>query len=485
MKLFGKRKKASEEGVQSNPSTPTTTNTSSTSTTTHHHANHIQHSKESEEDINVSSYFSADFVPPSQTDDKETVKEEKKEHDIEELLNMDHKDLNAKQRRVLKRYHERGSTTETITDPAPDPDTDTANSTPTAAIFSKQKGKEEEETPKEESESSSEESDSSDEEEESTEMAIDVEQEAVAVPAPTPTPVAVPVETPVETDTLKEEQEEKIEEEKKVTAAAATATATKELLSIEEIAEQLRAVNSKERRKLLRTLAVDYDADFLVKATEASKQAVVVVAVAVDAPVAVAEAIDEPMDPQVLEVANQLKNLNSKERRKLLRQLASQYDAEFLEQVTDFSKKIAEENELKQVQEQEKSAATATATGATVNDSGKRKAGEMTGSTDADGGKKKTKLKDLSHLPPDERARREKQREMQQEAADRRAAGDVLTRHPLNSERRRANRRKPGRAGKIAKMKKESKEKQQSGNVSLTHDSSGYTMRHVKKGGRD
>ena len=153
--------------------------------------------------------------------------------------------------------------------------------------------------------------------------------------------------------------------------------------------------------------------------------------------------------------------------------------------MTEFSKKIAEENELKQVQEQEKStsAATGTGAGATVNDSGKRKAGEMTGSTD--GGKKKAKLKDLSHLPPDERARREKQREMQQEAADRRAAGDVLTRHPLNSERRRANRRKPGRAGKIAKMKKEFKEKQQSGNVSLTHDSSGYTMRHVKKGGRD
>jgi hypothetical protein len=159
--------------------------------------------------------------------------------------------------------------------------------------------------------------------------------------------------------------------------------------------------------------------------------------------------------------------------------------------VTEFSKKIAEENELKQVQEQEKSTSAATGAGATVNDSGKRKAGEMTGSTDggadanADGGKKKAKLKDLSHLPPDERARREKQREMQQEAADRRAAGDVLTRHPLNSERRRANRRKPGRAGTIAKMKKEFKEKQQSGNVSLTHDSSGYTMRHVKKGGRD
>ena len=81
-------------------------------------------------------------------------------------------------------------------------------------------------------------------------------------------------------------------------------------------------------------------------------------------------------------------------------------------------------------------------------------------------------------MPPEERARREKQREMQKEAAERRASGEVLTRHPLNSERRRANRRKPGKAGKYALYKKQMKEKQE--NVK-EFNAGGYHMRHIKK----
>jgi hypothetical protein len=53
---------------------------------------------------------------------------------------------------------------------------------------------------------------------------------------------------------------------------------------------------------------------------------------------------------------------------------------------------------------------------------------------------------DWSKLPPEERLRREEQRKLQKEAAIRRENGEVSTskhRHPLNSERRRANRRKP------------------------------------------
>ena len=465
MKLFGKRKKASEDGIQSNPSTPAKADEQQ------NQEQKQKQKKQQEQEEQVSSYFSAGFVPPSQTDKdgkgKLSNKDEKKEHDIDELLAMDHKELNAKQRRVLKRYHERGSATtdtdaatdaidiDTATATATDTDTttDTTMDTTTAAI-----SKEKEDKPKEE------ESETVNKKEESTGMTIDsttpksttIEEGAVTAP----------VEIP------KEEQEQKIEEEKvqEAVPAPAPVPAPKELLSIEAIAEQLRAVNSKERRKLLRALAVDYDADFLNKATEASKLVVVVPVVDAD-PVVVDAA---PVDEKVQEVANQLKGLNSKERRKLLRQLASQYDEAFLQQVTDASKKIAEENEAKQVQEQEKSATADSGAG-----SGKRKAGEMTGA-DAKGGKKKSaKLKDLSHLPPDERARREKQREMQQEAAQRRAAGDVLTRHPLNSERRRANRRKPGRAGKIAQMKKETKERHQG---TSSFNASGYTMRHVKKG---
>jgi hypothetical protein len=60
---------------------------------------------------------------------------------------------------------------------------------------------------------------------------------------------------------------------------------------------------------------------------------------------------------------------------------------------------------------------------------------------------KKRKSMDRSTLPPEERLRREEQRRLQKEAAERRARGQevVLTKHahPLNSERRRANRRKP------------------------------------------
>ena len=178
----------------------------------------------------------------------------------------------------------------------------------------------------------------------------------------------------------------------------------------------------------------------------------------------------------VEEVAEQLKGLNSKERRKLLRKLASEYDEAFLEKVTEASKKIAEENEAKQAKEQKKE----------EKESAKRSKEESVNTdnpTDISNfseepKKKRKKVKDLSHLPPEERARREEQRRLQKEAQARRAAGEVLTRHPLNSERRRANRRKPGRAGKIALMKKQMKEKQE--NLRM-FNASGYNMRHTKK----
>lgn len=75
--------------------------------------------------------------------------------------------------------------------------------------------------------------------------------------------------------------------------------------------------------------------------------------------------------------------------------------------------------------------------------------------------KKSKKMKDLSHLPTEERKRRENQREMQKLAAERRASGEGVNSkfsHPLNSERRRANRRKPGKSGQLAAMRKENRE---------------------------
>jgi hypothetical protein len=78
---------------------------------------------------------------------------------------------------------------------------------------------------------------------------------------------------------------------------------------------------------------------------------------------------------------------------------------------------------------------------------------------------------DWNALPEDERMRREEQRRVQQEAAKARAEGksdETNHKHPLNSERRRANRRKP---------KWERKR-----NAKNEHNTSGYHMRKVVQG---
>ncbi|KAG7368714.1 hypothetical protein IV203_031457 [Nitzschia inconspicua] len=87
--------------------------------------------------------------------------------------------------------------------------------------------------------------------------------------------------------------------------------------------------------------------------------------------------------------------------------------------------------------------------------------------------KKRKKQIDWSSLTPEERLRREEQRRRQTEAAERRALGGDTTapghRRPLNSARRRANRRKP-------KWKKAS----HSLDTKNEHNSSGYQFRkHV------
>lgn len=84
--------------------------------------------------------------------------------------------------------------------------------------------------------------------------------------------------------------------------------------------------------------------------------------------------------------------------------------------------------------------------------------------------KGKKRKADWSTLPPEERMRREEQRRRQQEVAALRVAGDVpLTkhRHPLNSERRRANRRKP-------KWERKSVGQEMGTNY---HNASGFQMR--------
>ena len=162
----------------------------------------------------------------------------------------------------------------------------------------------------------------------------------------------------------------------------------------------------------------------------------------------------------ITEILAKLEGLNSKDRRKLLRQLKTSSGGAIDESVIA----AAEEKARRVAERNEKEAANATAGGA--DKSSKRKGGgggggeEKAAPDDRTGPRKKRRKKgppvDLGALPPEERRRREEQRAMQREAAERRAGGLVdPDRHPLNSERRRANRRKPGKAALIAQAKKE------------------------------
>ena len=151
------------------------------------------------------------------------------------------------------------------------------------------------------------------------------------------------------------------------------------------------------------------------------------------------------------DAASQLQGLNSKDRRKLLRtwkrekEEGNDQSAIFLEEV----RKITESEKEKEKAEKD----------------------QVEGAS-----KKKRKAKDLSNLSPEEIERREEQRRMQREAAEKRSKGldQNNFRHPLNSERRRANRRKPGKAGRIAAAKRLKK------NESASYNAGGYNIRKSK-----
>ena len=166
------------------------------------------------------------------------------------------------------------------------------------------------------------------------------------------------------------------------------------------------------------------------------------------------------------EILAKLEGLNSKDRRKLLRQLRRDNPDD--ENDIDGVEKgliAAAEEEARRVADRNRSLAEdhdGQTKGGTkeVANSNKRKANDAEIATETTTPKKKNTRKkknavNLEDLPPDERKRREEQRKMQQEAAERREKGLVdPNRHPLNSERRRANRRKPSRAALIAMEKK-------------------------------
>ncbi|KAL7467579.1 hypothetical protein ACHAXS_007818 [Conticribra weissflogii] len=165
------------------------------------------------------------------------------------------------------------------------------------------------------------------------------------------------------------------------------------------------------------------------------------------------------------EILAKLEGLNSKDRRKFLRQLRRDNP----EDSTDLSEKgliAAAEDEARRIAE--KNRLNVSKENSDADASKKRKAedaeetdqGTTSETTTTTTPKKRSRRRksnvNADDLSPEERQRREQQRKMQKEAAERRAAGLVdPNRHPLNSERRRANRRKPGRGALIAMKKKE------------------------------
>jgi hypothetical protein len=109
-------------------------------------------------------------------------------------------------------------------------------------------------------------------------------------------------------------------------------------------------------------------------------------------------------------------------------------------------------------------------------DGSSKKRGPDDTEEEGQGKKKKGKKEvDLSKLPPEERLRREEQKKKQKEAAERRAKGEDKTpgyKHPLNSERRRANRRKPKWKKEAAVVKIPSEKNE--------HNTSGFLVRKHK-----
>lgn len=154
------------------------------------------------------------------------------------------------------------------------------------------------------------------------------------------------------------------------------------------------------------------------------------------------------------EVKKLLEKLNSKQRRKLMRRLEREGNG-ILSEVHGEALKL-----LHEASDAEKSAPTDTP----------EPSKDTKAATTKTSGKKRKK--DWSDLPPEERLRREEQRRMQQEAAERRLkeGPNASKRHPLNSERRRANRRKPKWESKGPRIENE-------------HNTSGYHMRKLKKAG--
>ncbi|CAB9498959.1 expressed unknown protein [Seminavis robusta] len=226
----------------------------------------------------------------------------------------------------------------------------------------------------------------------------------------------------------------------------------------------IEGLNSKQRRTLSRTLAkngasavkqVIDEANQIVHGNPAAKQE--------DTTSDSAEnkandkkTEDEDDDDEMSTVQNLLQSLNSKQKRKLSRRLERE-GSSCLAEVKAEAEALLKGDPKSPADDDNNNASTGTSQ--TV--SGKKR-------------KRRRGTADLSGLTPEERLRREEQRKMQKEAAERRANGeeDASFKHPLNSERRRANRRKPKWAPKKAFTQNQDK---------IEHNASGFHVRKIKK----
>jgi hypothetical protein len=142
--------------------------------------------------------------------------------------------------------------------------------------------------------------------------------------------------------------------------------------------------------------------------------------------------VDDDKVPKEHEIWGVLDKLNSKQKRTLSRKLERLGKA-VLDEVEEEANKILDEA-MPIVVDSKRDQTEAASTGQKNGENGEPKK------------KKRKKETDWSHLSAEERLRREEQRKKQQEAAERRARGEDITpghKRPLNSARRRANRRKP------------------------------------------
>jgi len=158
---------------------------------------------------------------------------------------------------------------------------------------------------------------------------------------------------------------------------------------------------------------------------------------------------------EMAKVQKILDQLNAKQRRKLARRLEREGEA-CLAEVKAEAEQLLKEAAAETDDKNDNTPSSATASG--------KKRKRRRGSADESG------------LTPEERMRREEQRKAQQAAAERRASGEEAAdfKHPLNSERRRANRRKPKWAPKkdfVSKKKTPDK---------IEHNASGFMVRKFK-----